>query len=87
MKSRHFLLFEYALILDGHYLNEVLDVTVPVVEHATCKGRTGMQIVLTDEFEQFLTRDTVLYQRELHHIHVAEIVEGVLRVIDVGHTA
>ena len=34
----HFLLLEHALVLDGHYLDKVLDVAVPVVEHATCEG-------------------------------------------------
>ena len=43
--------------------------------------------MLADELEQFFTRDTVFYQRELHHIHVAEIVERVVGVIDIGYAA
>lgn len=34
----HLLLLEHALVLDGHHLDEVLDVAVPVVEHTTCEG-------------------------------------------------
>ena len=34
----HFLLFEHTFVLDGHYLDEVLDVAVPVVEHTACEG-------------------------------------------------
>ena len=45
-----------------------------------------MQVVLTDEFEQLLARYRVLYQRELHHIHITEVVEGMVGVVDVGHT-
>ena len=47
------LFLKNTLVLDGHYLNEVLDVTVSVVEHAACQGRTCVQVVLTDELEQF----------------------------------
>ena len=87
MQACHLLFFEHALVLDGHYLDEVLDVTMPVVEHTTSEGRACVQIVLTDELEQFLARNRVLNQRELHHIHVAEVVERMVRVVDVGHTA
>ena len=34
----HFLLLEHALVLDGYYLDEVLNVAMPVVEHPACEG-------------------------------------------------
>ena len=87
MQTCHFLFFEHALVLDGHHLDEVLDIAVPVVKHASCEGRTRMKIVLTDEFKEFLARYGVLDQRELYHIHIAEIVKRMVGVINVGHTA
>ena len=38
VKLLHLLFFEHAFVLDRHYLDEILDVAVPVVEHATCEG-------------------------------------------------
>ncbi len=38
VKLFHLLLLEHAFVLDGHNLDKVLDVAVPVVEHATCEG-------------------------------------------------
>ena len=87
MQTRHFLLFEHPLVLDWDYLDEVLDVAVPVVEHPPGQGAAGVQVMLADELEQFLARHAVLDQRELHHVHVAEIVERVVGVINVGHAA
>ena len=49
------------------------------------EGRARVQIVLTDELQEFLTRYGVLHQRELHHIHITEVVEGVVKIIDVSH--
>ena len=46
-----------------------------------------MEIVLTDEFEEFLAAHGVLHEREFHHVHVAEVVECVVFVIHVSHTA
>ena len=43
-----------------------------------------MQIVLTYQLEQFLPADAVLYQRQFHHVHIAEVVEVVVRVIYIG---
>ena len=46
-----------------------------------------MQVVLANQFQQFLARHTVLHQINLHHVHIAEVVERVLGVIDVGYTS
>ena len=46
-----------------------------------------MEVVLTDQFQQFLAADTVLDESQFHHIHVTEVVERMVLVIDVGHTA
>ena len=45
-----------------------------------------MQVMLADELEQLLAAHGVLDEREFHHVHVAEIVERVVLVIDVGDT-
>ena len=68
-------------------LDEVFNIAVPVVEHATCQSGSGVQIMLANQFVKFLARDAVFNQRELHHIHVAEVVETVVGVVDVGDTA
>ena len=60
---------------------------MPVVEHTPCEGTACVQIVLADELEQFLPRNTVLYERELYHIHITEVVEGMIRVVDVCDAA
>ena len=83
MQTGHLLLFEHPFVLDGYYLDEVFDIAMPVVEHTPCEGTACVQIVLADELEQFLPRNTVLYERELYHIHIAEVVEGMVRVVDV----
>ena len=85
MKLLHLLFFKHAFVLDGDDLDEVFDVTMPVVEHTACEGRARVQVVLTDQFKQLLTTDTILDQREFHHIHITEVVERVVRVIDVCH--
>ena len=41
-----------------------------------------MQIVLTDKLEQLLARDAVFHQRKFYHIHITEVVEGVVWVVD-----
>ena len=87
MKSRHLLFFQHTFVLYRHHLDEVLYVAVPVVEHPACQGGTRMQVVLANQFQQFLARHTVLHQINLHHVHIAEVVERVLGVIDVGYTS
>ena len=42
--------------------------------------------MLAYEFQQFLARDAVLDEVDFNHIHVAEVVECVLGVVNVGHT-
>ena len=61
MQTGHLLLFEHPFVLDGYYLDEVFDIAMPVVEHTPCEGTACVQIVLADELEQFLPRNTVLY--------------------------
>ena len=68
-------------------MDEILDVARPVVEHAACEGGAGVEVMLADELEQFLARNAVLDERELDHVHVAEVVERMLGVIDVGHAS
>ena len=80
------LFLENAFILDRHNLNEVYHVALPVVEHTSGEGRTCVQIVLTDEFEQFLATNAVLYESKFNHIHITEVVERVVWIIDVSHT-
>ena len=43
--------------------------------------------MLTDELEQFLATDRIFHKVYLHHIHVAEVVEGVVWIIDISHAA
>ena len=43
--------------------------------------------MLADKFEQFFAADRILHKVYLHHIHVAEVVESVVWVIDVSHAA
>ena len=86
VQPSHLFFFEHTFVLNGDNLDEVLNDTLPVVEHTTCEGRTRVQVMLADEFEQFLARYTVFNETEFHHIHVAEIVEGVVWVVDVGNT-
>ena len=85
MQARHLLFFEHAFVLDRHNLDKVLDVAVPVVEHTSCQGRACVQIVLTNQLQQFFARYAVLNQREFNHIHVAEVVECVIGVVNIGH--
>ena len=36
LKLSHFLFLQYAFVFDRRYLDEVLDVSIPVVEHTAC---------------------------------------------------
>ena len=83
----HLLLLQYALVFYRYNLDELFAVVVPVVEHAACQCTAGVQIVLAYEFEQLLAAYVVLNERELHHVHIAEVVEVVMTVPDVCHTA
>ena len=59
---------------------------VPVVEHRAGQLRASVEIVLADELMELLAVGGLLDKVDLHHIHVAEIVEVVVLVPDVGHT-
>ena len=52
----YLLLLENSLVLDWHYLDEILYVVVPVVEHGTGELTAGIEIMLTDQLVQLLAR-------------------------------
>ena len=60
---------------------------MPIIEHASCQSRACVEIMLTDEFEEFLAGHRVFDKRKLHHIHITEVIKRMVRVIDVCHTA
>ena len=81
------LFLQHALILDRHYLDEVFHIVVPVVEHGAGELTACIEIMLADELVQLLAVGAVLDKVDFHHIHVAEVVEVVVLVPYVGHTA
>ena len=83
----HLFFLEHALVLDRHYLDEVFNVAVPVVEHGTGEFAARVEIVLADELVKLLAVGVFFHEIDFHHVHVAEIVEVVVLVPDVGHAA
>ena len=82
----YLLLLENSLVLDWHYLDEILYVVVPVIEHGTGKLTAGIEIMLTDQLVQLLAIGAVLHEVDLHHIHVTEVIEVVVLIPYVGNT-
>ena len=74
------LLLEYSLVFDWHYLDEVLYVVVPVVEHGAGELTACVEVVLANQLVQLLAIGAVLYEVDLHHVHVTEVVEVVVLV-------
>ena len=68
-------------------MDEVFHVVLPVVQHGAGEFRTGIEIVLANQFVQLLTADTVLDKVDFHHIHITEVVEVVVLVPYIGNTA
>ena len=58
---------------------------VPVVEHRAGEFRTGVEVVLADEFVQFLAVAAVVHEVDFNHVHVAEVVEVAVLVPHIGH--
>ena len=50
LELTHLLFLQYTLVLNRSHLDEILDVAIPVVEHTTSESRTGVKVVLTNEF-------------------------------------
>ena len=76
----YLLLLENSLILDWHYLDEILYVVVPVVEHGTGELTACVEIMLTNQLVQLLAIGAVLHEVDFHHIHVTEVIEVVVLI-------
>ena len=61
----YLLLLENSLVLDWHYLDEILYVVVPVVEHGTGELTAGIEIMLTDQLVQLLAIGAVDAKRSM----------------------
>ena len=55
LQLAHLLFLQYLFVFDRYYLDELVDVVCPVVEHDACQLRTGVQIMLPDEFVQLFS--------------------------------
>ena len=86
-KTCHLLLLQYTFVFYGNDLYEVIHVVVPVIEHPAGQCRPSVEVVLSDEFEQFLPAYTVFHESQFHHIHIAEIVESMVLVPYIRHSA
>ena len=50
----HLLLLQHFFVFDRDYLDELVGIAWPVIEHGACQFGTGVQVVLADELVQFL---------------------------------
>ena len=83
----HLLLLQHFFVFDRDYLDELVGIAWPVIEHGACQFGTGVQVVLADELVQFLAVGGLFDEAQFHHFHIAEIVEVAVPVPYVGHTA
>ena len=77
---------QYSLVFDWHYLDEVLYVVIPIIEHGASQLTACVEIVLTNQLVQLLAIGAVLDEVDLHHIHITEVVEVVVLVPDISDT-
>ncbi len=59
---------------------------VPVVEHGAGELTACIEVVLANQLVQLLAVGAVLHEVDLHHVHVAEVVEVVVLVPYIGNT-
>ena len=78
---------QHFFVFDRDYLDELVGIAWPVIEHGACQFGTGVQVVLADELVQFLAVGGLFDEAQFYHFHVAEIVEVAVPVPYVGHTA
>lgn len=87
LQLAHLFFLQYSFIFDRYYLDKFVHIAIPVIQHRPCQFGAGIEVMLADQFMQFLPVRCLLDKRELHHLHVAEIIEVVVLVPHVSHAA
>ena len=65
----HLLLLQHFFVFDRDYLDELVGIAWPVIEHGACQFGTGVQVVLADELVQFLAVGGLFDEAQFHHFH------------------